>query len=146
MKKSSLFLLSMLCASAALAEPPSLPASADAQKVASALVHKQLLQPLKRAESKRSRFSRAAVAPKERRVRVLDAAALTDLHGRHFVRFAVDVRHPAGEGWQRGVLVGCAYVDQNEVFLQREGGYVPASSALGEDAEPRSDVCEITRA
>ena len=58
MKKSSLFLLSMLCASVALAEPPA-PAPA-AKQDAAALVNQQLVQPLKQAEARRSRFSRAA--------------------------------------------------------------------------------------
>ena len=140
MKKSSLFLLSMLCASVALAEPPA-PAPA-AKQDAAALVNQQLVQPLKQAEARRSRFSRAARPPKERRVRVLDEVAQTDVHGRRFVRFAIDVRYRSAETcWKKDALVGCAYLDQKEVFLQRGADYVPATTALGKDGEPRADVC-----
>lgn len=141
MKQWLPFLVSMLCASVALAEPPAPPPTTTQQ--ASSLVHKKLLQPLKKAESKRKRYSRAAPVAKERRVRVLDAVAQTDVHGKAFVRFAVDVRHPwdEGEAWKRDALLGCVYVDRKEVFVQRGEDYFPASSALGGDDQARPGVC-----
>jgi hypothetical protein len=77
----------------ALAEPPAVPPTV-AQKAAAALVRRMLIEPLKKSESRRSRFSRAAPVAVERRVRVLDARAQTDAHGRSFVRCAVDARYP----------------------------------------------------
>ncbi|MDH5672774.1 MAG: hypothetical protein OEZ06_11530 [Myxococcales bacterium] len=135
------FLLSMLCASVALAEPPADSRSHDA---AEALVKKKLLEPLKRAESKRKMFSRAAPVPVERRVRVLDQALLTDARGKKFVRFSVDVRraYPKDAEWKEGALLGCAYPKQAQVFVQRGEHYVPAKGALGKEAKPRANVCE----
>jgi hypothetical protein len=142
MKKWLLFLLSMLCADAALAEPPA-PPPTGAQEAASELVKQRLLQPLTKAESKRKRFSRAAPVAKQRRVRVLDLAAQTDVRGKQFVRFAVDQRYgwDEDEEWELDAFVGCAYPDQKQVFLRRGDDYVPARSALGGDDEAQPDVC-----
>lgn len=140
------FLISMLCVSVAFAEPPSAP-STKTQTAVSELVNKELLTPLQKAESKRRRFSRAAVVPVQRRVRVLDAAALTDVRGKKFVRFAIDVRRPSDEqnSWHKDNVTGCAYLDEREVFVRRAGAYVPASSVLGEDAGERSGVCQAAQ-
>jgi hypothetical protein len=147
MKKWLWCLLSMLCASAALAEPPA-PAPAPApdsktRAAASALVKKRLIQPLAQAQQKRSRFSRSAPVPTERRVRVLDTTAQTDVHGKHFVRFAVDerLRWDDDSEWEMDAILGCAYLDQKEVFVKRGEDYVPASNTLGKDGKARSDVC-----
>jgi hypothetical protein len=132
MKKLSLVLLSMLCADVALAEPP-----------AAALVDKQLVQPLKKAEARRSKFSRAAPPPKARRVRVLDTIAVSDVNGKQFVRFSVDVRHRYSEDgqWTRGAFLGCVYIDEKKVFVEQGSDYVPASGVLNGDGEPQDDVC-----
>jgi len=145
MKGSSLVLLSMLltnlCASVALAEAP-----VDASKLqegATALVNKQIVQPLKRSEAKRKRFSRDPEPPKSRRVRVLDAEAQTDAHGEQFVRFAVDAlfRWEEDGKWTEDVYVGCVYLEQRAVFVQQESGYTPASRALMGEDDARLDVC-----
>jgi hypothetical protein len=140
MKKSLSFLLSMLFASAALAEPP------PAQR-ASALVQKELLQPLKKSESRRKSFSRAAPVPKERRIRILDQAALTDARGRHFVRFAIDARYRGGEPgeWYEDTYVGCAYLDEKKVFIQRGDAYYPAQNALDGEGEAQAGMCEAAQ-
>jgi hypothetical protein len=140
--KSLPFLVLMLCASVAFAEPPA-PPSTEAQAAAAELVDKQLLAPLKKAESKRARYSRAAPAPVQRRVRVLDTVTRNDVHGRPFVRFAVDERRGWDEkgAWRSDRVLGCAYLNEREVFVQRGDAYLPARSMLGKDAAERSDVC-----
>jgi hypothetical protein len=146
MKNWLLCLLSMLCASAALAEPPAPPGAPSStvsktQEAASALVKKRLLQPLAKAQAKRSRFSRSAPVPAQRRVRVLDTTAQADVHGKHFVRFAVDERWDEESAWEKDVFLGCAYLDQQEVFVKQSEDYVPASSALGKGGRARANVC-----
>lgn len=142
MKSSLLFLVLTLCASVSLAEPPVAPAN-KVQDAAAALVNKQLVAPLKRAEGKRNRFSRAAPVAVLRRVRVLDAVASRDLRGAEFVRFAIDVRRGWDEQgvWQKDSLIGCAYLNEREVFVQRGAAYMPARSLLGEQYEERPGVC-----
>src|SRR5688572_17277809 len=104
MKKWMSFLLSMLCASSVLAEQP-------LTQRATALVQKQLVQPLKKSDGKRKSFSRGAPAPQARRIRILDEVALTDARGHHFVRFVVDARYrgAAPDEWY-DAFTGCAYV------------------------------------
>jgi len=142
MRKLSLVLLSMLCTSVVLAEPPAATPS-KTQEAASALVNKQVVQVLKKREAKRSRFSRASPAPQARRVRMLDAVAQADSHGKQFVRFAIDVRHRRAENgeWELEAFLGCVYVDQREIFLQQGADYLPASSVLNGDGEAQPDVC-----
>lgn len=140
MKRWLPFLISILCASAALAEPPVL--TAEAHKHVSALVHEHLVKPMKRADSKRSRFSRGVSMPLERRVRVL--ASHTDVTGKHFVRFAIDARPAGSEGnddWDRDQLIGCVYVSESQVFVQRGNQYLAADSMLDGDDEPHATAC-----
>lgn len=143
MRKSSLVLVSMLCTNVVFAEPPAATPSAT-NDAASALVNKQLVQVLKKAEAKRSKFSRAAPPPKARRVRVLDNAAVRDSHGKHYVRFAVDVKHRWAEDgeWALEAFLGCVYVDQKQVFVQQGSDYLPASNVLDGEGEPQQGVCE----
>ena len=141
MKKWSLCILSMWVVDVALAEPPVQP-RVDAARVV-ALVTKRVVKPIARAEARRSPFSRAEPPPDARRVRVIDTEAIADTAGKHFVRFAVDELRDVDDGadWLLDVLVGCAYVEGQRVFLQQGKDYVPASSLRGGDAEPRHDVC-----
>jgi hypothetical protein len=106
-------------------------------------VNKQLVLPLKKAESRRSRFSRAAPVPVQRRVRVLDTAAHTDSRGKEFVRFAIDERRAWDEKspWEKDSVTGCAYLQEHEVFVQHGEAFVPATSLLGRDAKERPGVC-----
>ena len=147
MKSWSAFVLSALCASAALAEPPPSPAlSAPGQKAASALIEKALVAPLKKAETRRSRFSREGPVAAERRIRVLDAEALTDARGKHFVRFAIDVRRPydQDQAWEQDAVIGCAYPEDKRVFVRSGDEYLPASSLLGKDVEPEPSACRVS--
>jgi hypothetical protein len=140
--KSSLACLALtLCASAALAEPPT--PAADTQQAASALVKAQVVQPLQKAESRRKAFSRVMPVAVERRVRVLDAVALTDARGASFVRFAVDVRRGWVEDspWETEALLGCAYPETEQVFVQRGSRYFAAASLVGKATKPVPDVC-----
>lgn len=136
-------LSALLYVSVALAEPPA-PSSNPTQEAASALVKKQVLQPLQRAESKRSRFSRAGLPPRARRVRVTDEVAVSDAHGNRFVRFSVDERLAWDEdgAWNEDAIVGCAYPEEKKVYVKREEAYVPASVLLGRDEKTQSGVCE----
>jgi hypothetical protein len=147
MKSSLLFLGLVLCTHAALAEPPPPPPSELWTEVEQ-LVNKQLVTPLNKAQSKRSRFSRAAPVPVQRRVRVLDTVALTDTSGREFVRFAIDERRSFDEqaAWDEDSVIGCAYVHEREVFVQHGRAYRAANSLLGKDAKERAGVCRAVSA
>jgi hypothetical protein len=139
MKRLLPLVVSVLCVSSALAEPPAAaPAGAAAE-----LVNALLLVPLQRAEAKRSRFSRAAPVALERRVRVLDGAVVADVHGKSFVRFAIDERRFGREegAWRRESVSGCAYLNEREVFVRRGDKYLPARSLLGKDAKERPGAC-----
>jgi hypothetical protein len=141
MKRLLPLLASVLCVSVAFAEPPA--ASSAHTAAASELVNAQLLLPLQRAEAKRSRFSRAAPVALERRVRLLDAAAVADVHGKPFVRFAIDERRFGREegAWRKDSVLGCAYPNEREVFVRRGDKYLPARSLLGKDAKERPGAC-----
>jgi hypothetical protein len=132
----------MLCASAALAEPPAATPT-KTQDDASELVDNQLVAPLKKGERKRSRFSRAAPVAVQRRVRVLDRELLTDLRGKQFVRFAIDERRSRNDkgAWQGDSIVGCAYPGEAEVFVRDGDVYRDASSLLGKDKQEQAGVC-----
>lgn len=142
MKRFLPLLTSVLCVSVALAEPPGPPAR-QAGSGASELISEQILIPLERAESKRSRFSRAAPVALERRVRVLDTFALADGHGKSFVRFAIDERRFAGKQgrWRRDSIEGCAYPNERQVFVRRGDRYLPARSLFGDNPQERPGAC-----
>lgn len=132
MKRSLPFLLLTLCVSTAFAQ-----AREVQPGVVQALVQQVLLKPVTKAETRRKRFSRMAPVAMERRVRVLDAIALTDARGNHFVRFEVDARSTLDDdlAWTSGAFTGCVYPDQRKVFVQQGDGYVPATD-LSADAQP----------
>jgi hypothetical protein len=100
------------------------------------LVRAALLEPLAEKDSATSKFSRARMPPRERRVRVVDAAPVRDARGRRFVRFAIDERRGVvlegpGEGWELGVITGCAYLERRELFVQHGDELRPAELLLG---------------
>lgn len=140
------FLILTLFANLAAAEPPT--SGADTEKSVKQLVDKKLVKPLKRVESKRSRFSRAAVVPVQRRVRVLDTAPKTDKNGKRFVRFAIDERRfrRKSANWAKGRVVGCAYLEGKDVFVQRGEGFVPARRLLGKKGKAPAGVCQTAPA
>jgi hypothetical protein len=134
-------LLSMAFVSVAMAEAP-VPNQSSVQRAVE-LVNEQVLRPLKKLDAKPSRFSRED-PPAARRVRVLDTAVELDARGKSFVRFAVDERYDGDDPgtWQREALVGCAYLDDNKVFLEIGADYLPARSVVGGGKwTPDPDVC-----
>jgi hypothetical protein len=135
MKKLLPSLLLTLCASATLAEPP---ATAAAEQ----LVLEKIVAPLRKIESKRNRFSRAAPVAIKRRVRVLDGVSRDD-RGKEFVRFAIDMQRSRSddEPWENDVIIGCVYPHESEVFVRREDAYFPASLVTGREPHERPGVC-----
>lgn len=104
-----------------------------------AQIEASLLKPLAEQEERRSRFSRARLPPRERRLRVTQATPVTDAQGREFHAFAIDVRF--GAGWKDGDVVGCAYPATGEVFVKRGDSFRPASILLGKNVKPVDGVC-----
>src|SRR5688500_4443451 len=85
----------LLFSHVSLAESPPAEQNAALPEVqpAAALVQSALIKPLADKERHRSRFTRAALPPQARRVRILDEQPRHDGSGRAFVRFSVDARH-----------------------------------------------------
>jgi hypothetical protein len=102
-------------------------------------VEDRLLKPLAEKEKETSRFSRARLPPRARRVRVTQATSTLDASGREYVPFAVDVRF--GEEWRENDLVGCAYPKTGALFVKRGDEYRPAEILLGKSADPVPGVC-----
>lgn len=94
----------------------------------SALVQKQLLEPLHQKDLARSRFSRARLPPIGRTLRVIDAQPSQDEKGGRFVTFAVDEQRG---GTTREAMTGCAYLDAGEVFVKKGDALFPAALLLG---------------
>ena len=116
---------------------------------ATAVVDKQLVQPLTLKEAKQDRFSRAYVPPQARRVRILDDQPSTDGRGAAFVAFAVDARprllaRKAADDadWRKDAIVGCVYPTRDEVFIKRGDKFFGAGLLLGRrTAPPDAAVC-----
>jgi hypothetical protein len=124
-----------LVPSFASADEPT-PAQQCAKRVREALV-----APLADHEAKASRFSRARLPPRERRVRVTQVTPSTDAAGRTFMTFAVDVRF-GGDEWKQNDIVGCAYTKGGEIFVKRGDDFRPAAILLGKPADPVAGVCK----
>jgi hypothetical protein len=121
-------------------------ASADGPSVkewAHKRVDNGLIKPLKEKEAERSSFSRVMQAPKERRLRILQAAVSKDKQGRAFVSYAVDVRY--GDEWHDDIT-GCVYRGSGQIFVQRGDEYRPAEFLLGKNVKAVSGVCEAAPA
>ena len=69
--------------------------------------------------------------------------SLTDAGGKRFLRFAVDVTAGRSKraNWRNEAVLGCVYLATQQVFIQRDDEYFPASSALGADDEAVPGVC-----
>jgi len=113
-----------------------------------ALVNERLIQPLAAKEREQSKFSRAALPPAARRVRVLDEKPQQDSAGNAFFSFAVDARHgwaASEEGWKKAAITGCVYPASGEVFIKRGNAFHPAKAALGKKTKPAPDAtCHAT--
>jgi hypothetical protein len=105
----------------------------------SQLVETALLKPLAEHENHRSRFSRVAMPPAAREVRVLEGEPEKDPQGRTFIRFAVDEKR--FNAWSRSAMVGCAYPDEGAVFIQRGETVQSAAQYLGEEGPATTTEC-----
>jgi hypothetical protein len=132
-----------LCALALLLVPSSASADDPPAVVVQRRVEKGLLEPLAQKEKERSRFSRAKIAPQERRVRVTQSAPTLDASGRAYLAFAVDVRR--GAEWHDNDVVGCAYPQTGALFVKRGDAYRPAEILLGKDVEVAPGVCTAAK-
>ena len=101
-----------------------------------------IVKPL--AERVTSRFSRSRPPPRERRVRITEAALTRDKQGRDFVPFAVDVRF--GGDWQENDITGCVYRASGTLFVKSGDAYFPAALLFGKNVEPVVGVCEAAPA
>jgi hypothetical protein len=154
MKRLSMLAL-LVFSRTTFAEPASgsPPAAQSAQaKTAEAVVRRELVQPLAAKEGNRSRFSRASLPPQERRVRILDDQPGKDAAGIGFLRFAVDARHgfvaPDDESqWRLATIVGCVYLDRNQVFVKKGDEYRPAGFLLGKNVKAAAETtCQPAQA
>ncbi len=98
-----------------------------------------LVKPLAEKERERSRFSRAMIPPRERRVRITQAKPRLDKGGGEFVSFAIDVRS-AGD-WRENDVVGCVYPKTGAVFVKIGEEYRPAEILLGKNADAVAGAC-----
>lgn len=121
---------------------------AGVEAKAAAVVEKQLVGPLAVKEGRRSRFSRAAMPPLARRVRVLDRERSTDSRGAEFVGFAIDVssgvfaRRAADDsfGWRKDAIVGCVYPARDEIFIKRGDKFFGVGLLLGRKTAAADDM------
>ena len=89
--------------------------------------------------------------PGERRVRVLDVEV--DATGATFVRFAIDARGGIKQTWQPNTMVGCAYPERGEVFVDRSATGIgthgsdvrDASALLGKKVAKAPDATCVAR-
>ena len=105
--------------------------ASDPETSARTTVEKALTQPLAQQEAKRSRYSRAAIAPRVRTVRVLDQRAHRDLRGAEFFAFSIDERRGLRAALQKDAVTGCVYPRSGEVFVARGDSHYPAGLLLG---------------
>jgi hypothetical protein len=108
------------------------------EKAAEARIQEALIRPLAVNERERSKFSRARMPPRERRVRLIQASPSTDASGRTFYSFAIDSKF--GAGWQENDLTGCVYAE-GDVFVKKGDAHRPAEFLLGKSVKPVAGVC-----
>jgi hypothetical protein len=138
-----LLVLGVLCTPALAGEP-----APTAKDPTTAAVERRLLEPLRKHEAKRSRFSRARRPPAERRVRVLDKVAGVDANGDAFFSFAVDERYARGEdAWHADSIVGCYYPRDGAIYVKWSDGYRASKVLLGKRAKDAPDAtCRASKA
>jgi hypothetical protein len=109
----------------------------------------KLLEPLEKKEKSRSRFSRAVLPPRARRIRILDNSAQIDAKGQLFVQYAIDENRTTAvdkEGteaaWLKDTLKGCVYPESGDVMVKRGEVYYASSVLLGAQTPiAPADVC-----
>lgn len=102
-------------------------------------VEENLVKPLVQRENERSKFSRARMPPRERRVRVTQDKPSLDGSGREFYAFAIDVRF--GGEWKENDVVGCAYPKGGALFVKLGDAYRRHEILLGTASDPVPGVC-----
>ena len=134
-------LRSLVCTAVALALVPSLAwAEESLAQWAQRRVDEGIVRPLAEKSAQRSKFSRAARAPIERRARITRTSPLVDKRGREFLPFAIDVRF--GSDWREDQTLGCVYRHSGELFVKNADEYRPAAYLLGKNVGPVAGVCE----
>jgi hypothetical protein len=133
------------------AEPPAASGAAPELKTAEAksavaLVSHDLIQPLAAKEERDRRFTRAALPPQARRVRILDEKPRKDAQGVAFMRFSIDARfgyvRPSGEEdsqWRPNTITGCVYLERDQVFVKKGDSYRSAAFLLGKKVKAAAE-------
>ncbi len=99
---------------------------------AKAVLQANLLEPLQNKEDKRSRFSRAALPPQARRIRILDNTRRTDAKGQSFISFAIDESRGSDSHWLQDAITGCVYPKTGKILVRRGTVYYSSSILLGQ--------------
>jgi hypothetical protein len=116
--------------------------ASDPAASARTTVEKALTEPLAQQEAKRSRYSRAAIAPRVRTVRVLDERAHRDLRGAEFFAFSIDERRGFRAALHKDAVRGCVYPNSGGVFVARGDSHYPAGLLLGKTSnKAEAHVC-----
>ena len=151
MKKWSITLASFAVIALTVAETPRLLANTSDGLVTSAkeVLQTKLLEPLQKKDEKRSRFSRAVLPPRARRIRILDNSAQNDAKGHPFVQYAIDEsrtitadKEGAEAAWLKDTITGCVYPETGDVMVKRGEVYYASSVLLGVQTPiAPADVC-----
>jgi hypothetical protein len=120
--------------------------ASDPAASARTTVEKVLTEPLAQQEARRSRYSRAAIAPRTRTVRVLDERAHRDLRGAEFFVFSIDERRGFRAVLHKDAVTGCIYPDSGDVFVARGDAHYPAALLLGKTSkQAEAHVCVASK-
>jgi len=151
MKKWSIMLAFFAVIALTVAETPRLLAKATDSLVTSAngVLQAKLLEPLQKKDETRSRFSRAVLPPRARRIRIIDNSAQIDAKGHPFVPYAIDESRTTAvdkEGteaaWLKDTITGCVYPETGDVMVKRGEVYYASSVLLGAPTPiAAADVC-----
>jgi hypothetical protein len=121
--------------------------ASDPAASARSTVQEALTEPLAHLEARRSRYSRAAIAPRVRTVRLLDERAHRDLRGAEFFAFSVDERRGFRAVLHKDAVTGCVYPNSGEVFVVRGDSHYPAGLLLGKTSKKaEAHVCVESKA
>ncbi|MFO1520077.1 MAG: hypothetical protein U1F57_10505 [bacterium] len=118
---------------------------------AKSVIQAKLLEPLQKKEADRSRFSRAVLPPRTRRIRILESDPQADAKGRSFVPFAIDENRGYGgsqevaeNSWLKDTITGCVYPETGEVWVKRGEVYYASSMLLGHQTPTApAGVCRL---
>ncbi len=117
----------------ATADPTSLVAWAKGR------VQSGLIRKLEAQDGERSKFSRGAQPPRERRARIVSSELSRDAKGRGFLLYEVDVLY--GDTWETQ-LRGCVYEKTGNLFVAVGEEHRPVAFLFGEDVAAAPGVCE----